>query len=600
MANKLRFDGKVVVITGAGAGLGKAYALLFASRGAKVVINDLGGGRHGDGSNTKVADTVVSEIKQSGGEAVANYDNVLEGEKIVQTAINTYGRIDILVNNAGILRDKTFARMSESDWDVIHNVHVKGSMKTTQAAWPYFRKQKYGKIIFTSSNSGLYGNFGQANYSSAKMALIGLANTLAIEGQSSGIYTNVIVPTAGSRLTEDIVPPDFFNELKPELIAPIVLWLCHEDCSENGSIIESALGWAGKCHLIRSNGCILRSNKNELINPEAVQDNWGKIIDMTNAKHYESIVDVSGELMNVIESFSNKKQYDHVIKDTYSNRDVILYALSVGATVENSCDYPYLYENHENFSVLPTFYIIYGAWGAISSNMLTNSLPNRQINLAGVVHGEQYFKVLKNIPTEATVETRFHIQATLDKGKNAMIIIKHETFDTNNGDKITEGQLVGVVIGAGGFGGPKNSQYEIPIVPLPKRKPDISITQSTSYDQAALYRLGSHDFNPLHIDPNISQMGGYEKPILHGLCSLGFSTRHVLNTFADGDSQLFDSMKVRFSKPVTPGNTLRTDMWREGNRIHFETVILETGIQVITGAYIDLKEVKYRLPNSRL
>lgn len=276
MANKLRFDGKVVVITGAGAGLGKAYALLFASRGAKVVINDLGGGRHGDGSNTKVADTVVSEIKQSGGEAVANYDNVLEGEKIVQTAINTYGRIDILVNNAGILRDKSFARMSESDWDVIHNVHVKGSMKTTQAAWPYFRKQKYGKIIFTSSNSGLYGNFGQANYSSAKMALVGLANTLAIEGQSSGIYTNVIVPTAGSRLTEDIVPADFFNELKPELIAPVVLWLCHEDCSENGSIIESALGWAGKCHLIRSNGCILRSNKNELVNPEAVQDNWGK------------------------------------------------------------------------------------------------------------------------------------------------------------------------------------------------------------------------------------------------------------------------------------------------------------------------------------
>ena len=228
----------------------------------------MGGGRHGDGSNTKVADTVVEEIRRIGkinfaisinalqslllsvnlmfkkwmvwflgGKAVANYDNVLDGEKIIKTAIDAFGRVDILINNAGILRDKSFVKMTETDWgnslfnlvssneycanknrlffifwflDLIHDIHLKASMKTTKAAWPFMRKQKFGRIIMTSSNSGLYGNFGQANYSAAKMGVVGLAHTLALEGVNSNIHTNVIVPTAGSRLTEDILPPGLY------------------------------------------------------------------------------------------------------------------------------------------------------------------------------------------------------------------------------------------------------------------------------------------------------------------------------------------------------------------------------------------------------
>lgn len=599
MSGELRFDEKVVVITGAGAGLGRAYALLFASRGASVVVNDLGGGRHGDGSSTKAADTVVAEIKQSGGQAVANYDNVLDGDKIIKTAIDTFGRVDVVINNAGILRDKSFARMSESDWDIIQNVHVKGAMKTTHAAWPYFRKQKYGRVIFTSSNSGLYGNFGQANYSSAKMGLVGLANTLAIEGHSSGINTNVVIPTAASRLTKDILPPEFFNQLKPELIAPTVLWLCHPNCSENGSIIETALGWAGKCHLIRSNGSVLRNSIAEGVTPEAVRDNWSKVTDMSNAKRCESIAEATGELMNVVETLSTGGISTYCIKHNYNFHDIILYALGVGASMSNPIDIAYIYENHENFAVIPTYYVSFVPMGCMGSDMLEKALPNKDVNLAGVVHGEQYLKIFAKMPTEATVETRFRVQATLDKGRHAIMLIEHETFNTVNGEKIAAGQMVGVLQGAGGFGGPRNSEYEIPTIAPPKRKPDIAITQQTTNNQAALYRL-SGDINPLHIDPNMAKMGGFKQPILHGLCSLGFATRHVLQAYANGDSNLFEAVKVRFAKPVIPGQTLRTDMWREGKRIHFQTVVVDNEIPVISGAYFDLKEVIIATPNSKL
>lgn len=609
MSSELRFDGKVVVVTGSGAGLGRAYALAFASRGAKVVINDLGSGRHGDGSSTKVADQVVDEIINSGGTAVANYDSVLDGDKIIKTAIDKFGKIDILVNNAGILRDKSFIKMSDNDWNIIQDVHLKGSMITSRAAWNYFRKQKYGKIILTSSNSGLYGNFGQANYSSAKMGLVGLGNTLAIEGQSSNINTNIIIPTAGSRLTQDIVPPDFWKELKPELIAPIVLWLCHENCQENGAIIESALGWAGKCHLVRSNGVILRKNLDESVTPEAVRDQWSQVTDMSGAKRFESIAEATGELMGVIDTLSNAPQQQdddddkinkyYTLKSTYNFKDTILYALSTGASIRDSREFKYLYESHDDFSVFPTYYMVFGPITAMGTRLIQDNFKG-DYNPATAVHGEQYLKILKPIPHEGNIETRASLEDILDKGKHAFVLIKHETYEEKTGDKISEGQIVAILQGAGGFGGPKKSKYEMPSFDMPKRKPDATVTQQTSPDQAAIYRLSSGDTNPLHIDPNISQIAGFKQPILHGLCSLGFAVRHVINTFASGDPELFDSVRARFSKPVIPGQTLKTDMWREGKRIHFQTTIVESNTTVITFAHVDLKEIKIQGPSAKL
>ncbi|XP_043589762.1 peroxisomal multifunctional enzyme type 2 isoform X1 [Bombus pyrosoma] len=591
---ELRFVDRVVIVTGAGAGLGRAYALLFASRGASVVVNDLGGSRHGDGKSTKSADSVVNEIRKNGGKAVANYDSVLDGAKIVKTAIDAFGRIDVVVNNAGILRDRSFAKMSEADWDLVQSVHLKGAFKVTQAAWPYFVKQNYGRVIMTASNSGLYGNFGQANYSAAKMALIGLSNTLAIEGRKRNIHTNVIIPTAGSRLTEDILPPEFFEQLKPELIAPVVVWLCHEKCMENGSIIESALGWAGKCHVIRSSGSTLRQDLSSDVTPEDVEKRWSTVTDMSTAKHFDSLEEVTGQFMVAVDTMKSRNSENSgsegsgVLRNTYNYRDIILYALGVGASVKIPADFRYLYENDSNFAVFPTFYTTFDAMSATDISMLEKSLPNVELNPMKLLHGEQYIEIHKELPTEATVETRLKVVDVLDKEKGAVFVLQSETFDTSNGDKLSTGQMILFIAGAGGFQGKRSSSKIIPTIDAPNRQPDASVTQQTSHDQAALYRL-SGDRNPLHIDLNVSMMAGFKQPILHGLCSLGFSVRHVLQTYANGDQNLFKAVKTRFVKPVVPGQTLQTNMWQEGNRIHFQTSTVEGNLPVLTGGYVDLK-----------
>ncbi|HET8944127.1 MAG TPA: SDR family NAD(P)-dependent oxidoreductase, partial [Dehalococcoidia bacterium] len=207
----VRFDGRVAIVTGAGGGLGRSHALLLASRGAKVVVNDLGGSRDGTGApSSEMANKVVEEIKSAGGEAVADahgVDTVDGGEAIVKTALDAYGKIDIVIANAGILRDRAFHNITEEDWDKIYAVHVKGSFDVIQPAFRVMRQNNYGRIIVTTSNAGLYGNFGQANYSSAKTALLGFASTLELEGAKYNIKANVIAPVAASRLTEDVMPP---------------------------------------------------------------------------------------------------------------------------------------------------------------------------------------------------------------------------------------------------------------------------------------------------------------------------------------------------------------------------------------------------------
>src|SRR5580693_7914744 len=279
----LRFDNRVVIVTGAGNGLGRSHALLFASRGARVVVNDLGGGHTGGGKSSSAADRVVEEIKSAGGQAVANYDSVEDGAKIVQCALDAFKRVDIVVNNAGILRDTSFAKMSEQDWDLIYRVHVLGSFRVTQAAWPHLRDAGYGRIIMTASAAGIYGNFGQANYSMAKLGLHGFAQTLAIEGRKRGVLVNTIAPIAGSRMTETILPPDVVAALKPEFVSPLVAWLCHESCEENGSLFEVGGGYVGKLRWERAEGTLFRLSR--AMTPEQVKARWSVICDFGKATH---------------------------------------------------------------------------------------------------------------------------------------------------------------------------------------------------------------------------------------------------------------------------------------------------------------------------
>ena len=289
MTDTLRFDDRVVVVTGAGAGLGRSHALEFARRGARVVVNDLGGGAHGQGKGSEAADSVVAEIEAAGGEAVANYDSVEHGESIIRTAMDNYDRVDVVINNAGILRDSSFIKMSDEDWDLIYRVHALGAYKVTKAAWPIMLEQGYGRILNTASAAGIYGNFGQANYSFVKRGLIGFTNTLAIEGGRKGIKANVIAPVAGSRLTETILPNEVTEALKPEFVTPLVVKLCSQESEENGSLFEVGAGWVSKLRWERSQGAFF-DPKAEL-SAEQIDAAWEQIGDFTDAQHPTNIQD---------------------------------------------------------------------------------------------------------------------------------------------------------------------------------------------------------------------------------------------------------------------------------------------------------------------
>lgn len=287
---KVRFDGQVAVITGAGGGLGRIYALELAKRGASVVVNDLGAARDGSGDGSATpAEQVVNEIKELGGQAVANYDNVatLEGgENIIKTAVDTFGRVDIVINNAGILRDKSFVKMTPENWAAVQAVHLNGAYNVSRPAFKVMREQKYGRIIMTTSGAGLYGNFGQSNYSAAKMALVGLMNTLRIEGQKYNINVNTLAPLAGSRLTEDIMPPDIFEKMKPEFVSPIVLYLCSEACTQSGKIFNAGMGYYNRAAILTSPGVQLGDAENPPT-PEEVSENIDKINNMAGAQIYD-------------------------------------------------------------------------------------------------------------------------------------------------------------------------------------------------------------------------------------------------------------------------------------------------------------------------
>ena len=284
---KIRFDGRVAIVTGAGAGLGRAYALELARRGAKVVVNDYGGPRDGAGTGSSTpADRVVEEIKAAGGNAIANYDNVatpMGGEAIVKSALDAFGGLDILINNAGILRDKSFLKMDPENWQAVLAVHLNGAYNVTRPAFAAMREKGYGRIVMTTSAAGLYGNFGQTNYSAAKMGLVGFMNTLKLEGAKYNVRVNTIAPVAASRLTEDVMPPEMFQRTLPDFVAGIVLYLCSEECAATGEIFNAASGFFSRAAILTGPGTLLGGGE-KIPAPEDIRDQFKQIDSMEGAK----------------------------------------------------------------------------------------------------------------------------------------------------------------------------------------------------------------------------------------------------------------------------------------------------------------------------
>jgi multifunctional beta-oxidation protein len=581
-AAPLRFDGRVILVTGAGGGLGRGYALLFGKFGAKVVVNDLGRGAEG----RMLADLVVDQIKAAGGEATANYDSVESGEKIISEIIKKYGRIDVIVNNAGILRDKSFSKMTEQEWNLVLAVHVRGSYKVTKAAWPHMLKQKYGRVINTASAVGLYGNFGQANYSAAKAALIGFSTSLAAEGVKSNVLVNVIAPNAGTAMTATILPQEVVDMLKPEYVAPLVGYLGQESNQITGGIFEVGSGWFAKVRWQQSGG--YRLDTKGQVSIEDVASNWRRFNDFSGKVGYPKSAQES--FSSIVALLQNDPSSETKAESSfnYTKRDIMLYNLGVGCTEK---ELKYVYEGASDFAAIPTFGVIPAF--VIMMNTKMDDYVNGY-NPTMLLHGEHYLELKEMIPIEGKVKSERKILQVLPKGKGCVVVIQIKTY-TESGKLLTINEGTIFLRGAN----PKKTldlqsercplALESPLIP--DRKADSILTQKIPDNQAAIYRL-SGDYNPLHVDSSFAQMGGFPKPILHGLCSYGHAAQHVLKAFANDDPKMFKAIKARFTKHVFPGETVQTEMWKiSPTKIAFQLRVLERNEIAIGNAFVELYDI---------
>ena len=302
----IRFDNKVAIITGAGSGLGRSYALFLASRGAKILVNDLGTtGKETSRSDT-LAQLVVEEIRSQGGEAAANLDSVAEikgAQRIIDDTLRHFGTVDILINNAGILRDRTFLKMSLEDFELLLKVHLLGSVYVTHAAFPIMKQKGYGRIVLTTSIAGLFGNYGQTNYGTAKMGIVGFMNSLKLEGEKYNILVNTVSPLAATGLAVQtgVFPKEILPLLKPELVTPLVAYLCSDKCKTSGDIITAGGGYYAKVQVVEGPG--IRFDPEEEVAPERIAEKYTEITNMEGAVPFKSTKD---ELMATLRPLINR------------------------------------------------------------------------------------------------------------------------------------------------------------------------------------------------------------------------------------------------------------------------------------------------------
>lgn len=563
--------------------------------------------------------SVVREIEKSGGKAIGVMASAEDGDVVVKAAVDGFGGIDVVVNNAGILRDKAFNNMDDSIWDQVIAVHLRGTYKVTKAAWPHFLKQKYGRIVNTTSTSGIYGNFGQANYAAAvrhlgisfvvvniliqqqKLGILGFSRALAREGIKYNIFVNTIAPNAGTNMTRSIMPEEMVQAFNPDQVAPIVVALCSDKIPSppTGGLFEVGSGWHARTRWQRSGGHGFPIDVK--LTPEAVAKKWKEIIDFDDgrADHPNHVQD---GLKSIIKNMQNRSEgktqktlakFDEKVlaniekaknlpseasEFSYDEKDVILYNLGIGA---KRTELSYVYEGANSFQALPTFGVLpmFGA-GIAYDEFVPNFSPMM------LLHGEQYLEIRKYpIPTSAKFVSYPKLVEVLDKGTAAIVVTGITTKLAATGEEVFYNEMSSFIRGSGGFGGPSKGESRGPATAVykpPQRQPDATVEEKTSDGQAALYRL-SGDRNPLHIDPEFSKLGGFKIPILHGLCFFGISGKHIFQKYG-----AFKSIKVRFVGTVIPGQTLKTEMWKEGSVVVFQTKVEETGKLCIAGAGAEL------------
>ena len=574
--------------------------------------------------------SVVSEIKDAGGEAHAVIHSVSEGEKIVAETVQTYGRIDVVVNNAGFVRDKSIANMTDDLWDAIMEVHLNGLYKVTKAAWPHFIRQGYGRVVNISSTSGIYGNFGQSNYSLAvsvmisnpvpfamsartdpclqKCAIVGISQALAMDGAQHNILVNAVAPVASTAGLADAIVGSSAAIL-PEYSAPFVVLLCSDAVPypATGGLYEIGAGWHARTRLEANLGINWRSSTDfdagtvsnalnslakfeqpSLFYPGEDDENGLRLL---NKQAYRS-----GALARIEAA---KQARVEGSKFEYTQRDVILYNLSLGA---KRTELPLIYEDDPNFQVLPTY-------GSIPWFRATLPYTYEEIlpdwDATKFLHGEIYLELRKHpVPTSASLITHPRLLHVLDKKKAAVVTTSFTTRDAQTGEAVFYNESSIYVRDAGGFGGspdiPQTAQQIIPPTSSPPstRPPDFVRDERTSDEQAALYRLNG-DTNDLHIDPAVAQRTGFPRPILHGLAFFGIAGKHIYQHYG-----AYRNIRVRFVGTVLPGQTLRTEAWksRDGDDdvVLFRMTVLETGKLCISGGRAEMLGGRIGERSSRL